>query len=295
MLQPRAGGAYVDATVGGAGHAERILEASNPDGSLVGIDADPESIEVARRRLAPFGPRVTLVQTYYDHLVAAVGPGGEHQFDGVFFDLGVSSRQLDAPYRGFSFRSSGPLDMRMGPAAGRTAEEIVNTASETELADIFYYLGEERHSRRVARSIVRERQRAPLISTDQLADVVRRAMPKGRYRIDPATRVFQALRIAVNDELDRLRSALPQALSLLRANGRLVVISFHSLEDRIVKQFMQAEARGCSCPPELPECVCGRLPTVRIITKRPVRAGTEETQINPRSRSAKLRAAEAIM
>lgn len=294
LVQPQSGGAYIDATVGGAGHAERILQGSNPDGTLVGIDADPESIRVARERLAPYGARATLVQAYYDRLALLVGPSGEHAFDGVFFDLGVSSRQLDAPARGFSFRSDGPLDMRMGPDARRTAAEIVNTAPESELADIFFHLGEERHSRRIARRIVRDRRTAPFRTTDQLADEVRRAVPKGRYRIDPATRVFQALRIAVNDELDRLRAALPQAISALRTNGRLVVITFHSLEDRVVKQFMQAEARGCICPPELPQCVCGRAPTLRIITKRPIRPKAEEMQINPRSRSAKLRAAEAI-
>ncbi len=294
LLQPHPGGAYIDATVGGAGHADRILQGSSPDGTLVGIDADPEALSVARERLGRYGSRVSLTEAYYDDLASRVGLGGKHHFDGVLFDLGVSSRQLDTPARGFSFRSTGPLDMRMGPGARRTAADIVNAAQESELADIFYYLGEERHSRRIARSIVRERLLTPFRTTDQLADTVRRAVPKTRSRIDPATRVFQALRIAVNDELDRLRAALPQALSLLRPSGRLVVITFHSLEDRIVKQFMQAEARGCICPPDLPECVCGRSPTVRIITKRPIRADAEEIRNNPRSRSAKLRAAEAI-
>lgn len=295
-LQPRSGGRFVDATLGGGGHAEKVLELSSPDGLVLGIDADPAALEAARRRLSRFGNRVALAQSYFDHLADVAGQHGFTGVDGVMFDLGVSSPQLDTPGRGFSFQRDAPLDMRMGPAAEWTAADLVNTLSAAELQRIFQEYGEERYARRIAQRIVWQRRQTPIRTTTQLVDAVISAIPASagsrRGGIHPATRVFQALRIAVNDELGRLGRALPQAVDLLQAGGRLVVISFHSLEDRIVKQFMRQEARGCICPPELPACVCGHEATLRPLTTRPVVAGTAEVLSNPRARSARLRAAE---
>ncbi len=299
-LQPRSGGRYVDATVGGGGHAEKILELSQPDGALLGIDVDPAALAAARQRLARFGQRVVLVQSYFDQLKEAADRAGFGSVDGVLFDLGVSSPQLDTPERGFSFQYDAPLDMRLGPAAEQTAAELVNSLSSAELERIFRDYGEERYARRVAQRIVEERAHTPLRTTTELAQVVARAKPRSRQeRIHPATRVFQALRLAVNDELNRLRRALPQALDVLQVGGRLVVISFHSLEDRIVKQFMRQEARGCICPPDVPgyPCagvVCGHRQTLRIITPKPVQPSAAEVAVNPRARSARLRAAEKV-
>jgi 16S rRNA (cytosine1402-N4)-methyltransferase len=214
--------------------------------------------------------------------------------DGVLFDLGVSSPQLDTVSRGFSFQQDAPLDMRFGPLAEETAADIVNTRSVEDLQRLFQEYGEEHHARRVARRIVEERRREPIETTGRLAAIVASAKPRERARIHPATRVFQALRIAVNDELGRLRRALPQAVRALRPGGRLVAISFHSLEDRIVKDFMRREAKGCVCPPELPVCVCGQVATLRPLTRRPIRPSAEEVDTNPRARSARLRAAERL-
>jgi 16S rRNA (cytosine1402-N4)-methyltransferase len=301
-LSPRENGLYIDATLGYAGHARRILEMTSPAGRLLGVDADRLAFDSARASLQAFAGRVSLVCSYFDRLDEIAREWGFVPVDGILFDLGVSSPQLDDPGRGFSFQASGPLDMRMGPDAGHTAADIVAGASEEELARIFHELGEERYSRRIARQIVAARARSPVTTTNELARVVAAAMPRhpaagarvARQQIHPATRVFQALRIAVNDELGRLREALPRALSILRSQGRLVVITFHSLEDRIVKRFMQAEARGCICPPDIPRCACGREPRLRILTKKPLTPSIEEVKANPRSRSAKLRAAEAI-
>jgi 16S rRNA (cytosine1402-N4)-methyltransferase len=238
---------------------------------------------------------VVLAQAYFDELARIAPSTGFEQVDGVLFDLGVSSPQLDTPERGFSFQHDAPLDMRLGPAAERTAADLVNSLPAEELQRIFQEYGEERYSRRVAQRIVAERARTPIQTTLQLAEIVRRATPHShRDRIHPATRVFQALRIAVNDELGRLTRALPQALQILRTGGRLAVISFHSLEDRIAKQFMRQEARGCICPPHYPTCVCGHQPRLRILTPRPVSASPDEVASNPRARSAKLRVAERI-
>ena len=294
-LNPRPGGEYIDATVGGGGHAEKVLELSVPNGKLLALDADPAALDAARLRLAPFGTRARFAQTYSDSMRDAAHEYGFLNVDGVLFDLGLSSHQVDTAERGFSFQSDAPLDMRFGPTAGKTAADLVNRLSERELRDVIGEYGEERFAGRVARHIVEERARRPILTTKQLADIVVQAKPRASgERIHPATRVFQALRIAVNDELGRLTSALPQAVDLLRVGGRLVVISFHSLEDRIVKQFMRREATGCICPPSAPACVCGRTPSLRLVSRRPITATDEEITANPRARSAKLRVAEKV-
>ncbi|HEX6506620.1 MAG TPA: 16S rRNA (cytosine(1402)-N(4))-methyltransferase RsmH [Chloroflexota bacterium] len=294
-LQPRPGGRFIDATVGGGGHAEKVLELSSPTGALLALDADPAALEASRIRLARFGPRVVFAERYSDRLLETAREYGFIGVDGVLFDLGVSSPQLDAPERGFSFQQDAPLDMRFGPSVEASAAELVNRLSEARLREIIGEYGEERYAGRIAHRIVAERTARSIQTTSQLADIVTRAKPRNRSeRIHPATRVFQALRIAVNDELGRLRRALPQSIEVLRNGGRLAVISFHSLEDRIVKQFMRQEARGCICPPELPSCVCGRTPRLRIITPHPLVAGEEEISANPRARSAKLRVAERL-
>jgi 16S rRNA (cytosine1402-N4)-methyltransferase len=293
-LQLRSGGQYVDATLGGGGHAEKILELTGPDGRLLGIDADPAALRAGSARLARFGDRVVLAQSYFDRLAEIAAEHAIAAADGILFDLGVSSPQLDEPERGFSFRYDAPLDMRFGPGAGRRASELVNELTAEELQLLFQELGEERNARRVAREIVAARARRPIRTTGELAAIVSAAKRGPRERIHPATRVFQALRMAVNDELGRLRRALPQALELLGKGGRLAVISFHSGEDRVVKQFMQAEARGCICPPETPICICGHEPRLRIVTRRPIKASQTETAENPRARSAKLRVVERL-
>ncbi len=278
-LQPRPGGQYIDGTVGGGGHAAAILEASAPDGRLLGIDCDPAALAAAATRLAPYGARVTLVRGSFREIERLATAAGFVRVQGVALDLGVSSYQLDTPERGFSFQASAPLDMRLDPDAPVTAADLVNNLPERDLADLIFRYGEERGSRRIARAIVEARQRQPVTTTDELSRIVARALGGQRGRIHPATRTFQALRIAVNDELASLEAALPQIAGLLAAGGRMVIIAFHSLEDRIVKRFMRAEAQT------------GRL---RIITRRPVEAGNEEQQANPRSRSAKMRVAERM-
>ena len=294
-LQPRSGGRYIDATVGGGGHAEKVLESSRPAGLLLGIDADPAALAAAEQRLSPFGARIRLVQSYFDDLGRQAPAAGFGSVQGILFDLGVSSPQLDSGQRGFSFQQDAPLDMRFGPQAPVTAEELINSLSLAELTRIFRDYGEERFAGRIARRIVEERSHRPILSTSELATIVLRAKPAGhREPIHPATRVFQALRIAVNDELDRLRRALPQALDLLASGGRLAVISFHSLEDRIVKEFIRDEVKGCICPPQVPICQCGRMPRLRAIARKPVIATPEEIRVNPRARSAKLRVAERL-
>ncbi len=294
LLQPKPGGHYVDCTLGWGGHAEKILELSSPTGALLGIDADPKALDATRNRLAGFGGRVVLVESYFDRLGEVARQTGFEQADGVLFDLGVSSPQLDTVERGFSFHRDAPLDMRFGPLATESAADIVNSRSVDELQLLFQEYGEEHHARRVARRIVEERGREPIETTGRLAEIVARAKPREYERIHPATRVFQALRIAVNDELGRLQRALPQALDTLAAGGRLAAISFHSLEDRAVKRFMRHEARGCVCPPELPVCICDHQPAVRILTRKPIEATAAEVATNPRARSAKLRAAQRL-
>jgi 16S rRNA (cytosine1402-N4)-methyltransferase len=289
-LQPHPGGWYIDATLGAGGHAKGILLASHPDGRLLGLDTDPDALQHASKVLEPFGDRVSLKVANFRQLEEVAGALGIREVDGILMDLGLSSRQLDDAERGFSFGQDGPLDMRMDRRQGVSAADLVNTLPAAELSDILWRYGEERHARRIAAAIAAER---PLATTGQLADLVARTVGR-REKIHPATRTFQALRIAVNDELDALRQALPQARDLLGPGGRLAVIAFHSLEDRLVKQFYRQEARDCVCPPELPVCVCQHRATLRVLTPKPVRPSAGETARNPRSRSARLRVAERL-
>jgi 16S rRNA (cytosine1402-N4)-methyltransferase len=283
----------IDATLGGGGHAEAILDAIGPQGRLLGLDTDPEALARVQTRLARFAGQTALVQANFRDIGAVAAANGFTAVDAILMDLGVSSYQLWAAERGFSFMASGPLDMRMDPQIELTADEIVNTWPQDELANIIFRYGEEPRSRRIARAIVAAR---PLHTTAELAEVIARAAGGGhdRSRIHPATKSFQALRIAVNDELGALNEALPQALALLVSGGRLAVITFHSLEDRQVKQFMQREARDCVCPPDLPACRCGHLAQLRIKTRKPIQPDEGEVAANPHSRSAKLRIAERL-
>ncbi len=283
-LQPKPGGFYIDGTVGAGGHAAGILERSSPNGRLLGLDRDPAALEVARAALAGFGERARLVQASYVEMAAYVAEGTA---DGVLLDLGLSSLQLDDPARGFAFRHDGPLDMRFDPGAALTAAEIVNEWPLEALADLIYEYGEERRSRRIAQAIGAAR---PIRTTRELAEVVARAVggrrSQPREKTHPATRTFQALRIAVNDELEAVRAALPVAVRLLKPGGRLAVISFHSLEDRIIKQFIRARAR--------PATDANNVPDLREVTRRPVEPDEAEGAANPRARSARLRVAEKL-
>jgi len=298
QLALKPGDHVIDGTLGGAGHALGMLQATAPDGRLLGLDSDPKAIARARERLAPFRQRVVLVQSSFRTLETVVCTQHFPSADGVLLDLGLSSYQLAAPERGFSFVKDGPLDMRFDPDQGQTAADLVNQLSEEELAEILYRYGEERKSRRIARAIVAA---GPLETTLELADVIARAMGgsqrrsgRRKRRLHPATRSFQALRIAVNDELGALEAVLPQAVGALRPGGRIVVISFHSLEDRVVKRFFRREAKDCICPPEQPVCNCQHQPTLRVITRRPLRPDELEVAQNPRARSARLRVAERL-
>jgi len=295
-LAPRPGGIYLDGTVGGGGHAGQVLEASAPDGILIGLDRDPEALAAAREKLSPYGERARLFRTNFDGLGEVVAGLGLDGIDGFLFDLGVSSHQLDSAGRGFSFQQNAPLDMRMDAGSGETAADLVNRLSEDELARIIRDYGEERWARRIAAFIVRKRAEAPVETTARLVDIIKGAIPRGAWeeRIHPATRTFQALRIAVNDELGGIERGLASGLRLLNRGGRGVVISFHSLEDRLVKHVFRQLARGCICPKELPRCVCGGVPQVRVLTGKPVIAGEAELEENPRARSAKLRAVEKV-
>jgi 16S rRNA (cytosine1402-N4)-methyltransferase len=287
-VQP--GGRYVDCTVGGGGHSKAIMEAASPGGLLLGLDTDPEALAVATGELAQYGESVRLVEANFRELRRISAQNNFAPVHGILFDLGISSMQLAEP-RGFSFQVEAPLDMRMSPNQALTADDVVNRYEERDLADVIWRYGEESNSRRIARAIARAR---PVGTTTELATIVARASGRPRGRIHPATRTFQALRIAVNDELGALEDALGQTLDVLGRGGRVAVISFHSLEDRIVKQFFQRESRDCICPPEQPQCTCGHKATLRTITKRSVTPGPEELEANPRSRSARLRAAERL-
>ena len=295
-LSPVAGSFLVDATVGGGGHAVRILEATAPDGRLLGLDADPTAIARSAERLAPFGERVALRQANFARLGEVAPAAGFGAVAGILFDLGLSSYQLADTTRGFSFRADGPLDLRFDPSRGRPASALVNELDGPALERLLREFGEEPFARRIARAIVRARQERPIATALQLAAIVEGAVPvrRGPRRIHPATRTFQALRIAVNEELETLPTALAAALDLLKPGGRLAVLSYHSLEDRIVKRFVAAERRGCTCPPELPVCVCGRAPRLRPVGAAPGRPTPEEIVRNPRARSARLRAAERL-
>jgi len=295
-LDCSSGKAYVDGTLGGGGHAQAILRAIAPDGYLIGIDRDPDAVACARESLREFRPNLQIFHDNFIHLPQILSRSSTKSVDGILIDLGLSLHQLERSGRGFSFMRDEPLDMRMNPQEGQTAEEIVNELSEKELSDLMTCYGEERWARRIAKRIVQARRRERLRSTLQLADVVKAAIP-ARYRprrINPATRTFQALRIAVNEELDGLKIFLEHAVDCLKPKGRLCILSFHSLEDRIVKGHFKALARGCECPADIPVCVCGKRPRVRIITKRPVKPEAAEVTANPMARSARLRAAERL-
>ena len=297
MLAPVPGSLQIDATVGGGGHTERILEATDPDGRLLGLDADGAAIARVGRLLDRFGDRLVLRQANFRELGTVAPAAGFGAVDGLLFDLGLSSFQLADAERGFGFRTGGPLDMRFDPARGVPAAELLATLDAAELTALFRRYGEEPYAPRIARAIVEARRTAPVQTAEELASLVELVAPRtppGRRRIHPATRVFQALRIAVNEELEALQAGLAAAVDLLRPGGRLVVLSYHSLEDRIVKRFFQAERRGCVCPPEVPICVCGHNPRLRLVTKPSLTPRPEEIAANPRARSARLRAAERL-
>ena len=296
LLDVRRGGLFVDATLGLGGHAEEILEVSE-GGTLVGIDQDTEAIKHASNRLSRFGDRVTIVHANFAEIKSAIHSLGLESVDGIIADLGVSSLQLDAAERGFSFRFDAPLDMRMDPVSGReTAADLLAELSETEIADIIYRYGEERSSRRIARRIVEKREAGdPVQTTRQLADLVERSVRRSpKEKIHPATRTFQALRIAVNRELEVLEEFVIDSIDILKTGGRLAIITFHSLEDRVVKQTFQRMSGKCSCPPRIPQCICGAEKKIEILTRKPIVPGEDELAINARSRSAKLRAVERI-
>jgi 16S rRNA (cytosine1402-N4)-methyltransferase len=293
---PRDGGRYIDCTLGGAGHSERLLEKSSPGGEVLAFDQDQSAIDHAKGRLAPYRNRVHFVHCNFRHIEQVAKAHGFYPVDGILFDLGVSSPQFDEGERGFSYRFDAPLDMRMDVRQPQTAADLVNHLPEEELARIFFQYGEEKFSRAIARAIVRVRADHPIQTTGELADIVKAAIPAAarRHGPHPARRVFQALRIAVNDELSALEEALQGAFRVLKSGGRLAVISFHSLEDRIVKQAFQEWAKGCTCPPDFPVCRCGNEPQARLVTRKPVVPSAEEIQANPRSRSAKLRVLEKL-
>lgn len=290
-LQPHSPGRYVDGTVGAGGHARGILEACAPDGRLLGLDLDPQALALARETLAPYGGRVRLVQASYVTLAHQLTALGWQAVDGVLLDLGVSSMQFDTPERGFSFVQDGPLDMRFGPQALHSAEDLVNDLSQDELADLIFRYGEEREARRIARAIVSAR---PLHTTRELAAVIEKASPRRGGRLHPATRTFQALRIAVNEELAAVEKVLPQAAAGLGSGGRLAVISFHSLEDRIVKDFIRRESKDLVNPPYERIYEVERMATLKDLTRKPITPAADEIEANPRARSAKLRVAEKM-
>jgi 16S rRNA (cytosine1402-N4)-methyltransferase len=296
LLAPGRGGLFVDATLGLGGHSEGVLEAS-PEARVVGLDRDREALAFASARLARFGTRFRAVHSDFREIARVLGELGERELSGVLADLGVSSLQFDSPARGFSFRHDAPLDMRMDAEGDEeTAAELLARLPEEEIARVIYEYGEERRSRRIARRIVERREAGePVETTKQLADLVARAAGHKRAeRIHPATRTFQALRVAVNRELEGLGEFLETSVDLLQAGGRLAVISFHSLEDRIVKRTLRRLAGQCECDPRLPRCACGARRAVEILTRRPVAPTETEVEENPRARSAKLRAAEKL-
>lgn len=313
-LQPKPGGRYVDGTLGAGGHATGILNASSPDGLLLGMDLDPQAIQLATQNLTQYASRIIIVQASYLTLPDQLEKLGWASIDGMLLDLGVSSMQLDIAERGFSFQMDAPLDMRFDPTNPVTAFDLVNNLPEDQLASILFRYGEEPQARRIARAIVKAR---PVTGTKQLADIVLKSTHPGhktnnqkrslhgnqsssnvpfptRLRVHPATQTFQALRIAVNRELETLEKTLPLAVKALAPGGRLVVISFHSLEDRVVKQYFRQESRDCICPPRQPICTCGHIAMVRELFKRPLKPGSAEIETNPRSRSSRLRAVEKL-
>lgn len=289
-LGPKPKGQYIDGTLGAGGHSFAILESSNPDGEVLGFDLDPQAIAIAQNRLAIFGSRMHIVNASYTSMDAEMSKLGWQNVDGILLDLGVSSMQLNTPGRGFSFLQSGPLDMRFSSNTGQTAADLINTLPEEQLANIIFTYGEDRLSRKIARLIINSR---PIQDTEELANLILNNIGK-KERIHPATRTFQALRIAVNRELDSVESVLPTAIKILKPGGRLAVISFHSLEDRLVKDYFRLESTDCICPPRQPICTCGHKASVKMVTHKPIVADELEVQNNIRSRSAKLRIVEKL-
>lgn len=294
-LNIRPDGIYVDGTLGGAGHSGQIARALDT-GKLIGIDRDPIALKVARERLKDFGDKVILVHSNFCRIDEVLDEQNIEAVDGILLDLGVSSPQLDDSQRGFSYMADAPLDMRMNNTDALTAETVVNTWSYEELRRILFDYGEERYAPAIASAICRVREERPIHTTLELVDVIRSAMPAAalREKQHPAKRSFQAIRIAVNDELGAVRKVMDAAIPKLKKGGRLAIITFHSLEDRIVKNAMAEAAKGCTCPPEFPVCVCGKKPSVKLIHRKPITAGEEELRINPRARSAKLRVCEKL-
>jgi 16S rRNA (cytosine1402-N4)-methyltransferase len=295
-LNPIPGGVYVDCTLGAGGHAAAILEQSSPGGTLLGLDIDPRAVEIAEKRLETYRGRFITRICNFSHLPEILDELGLVVIDGILLDLGVSSMQIDDPARGFSFRVQGPLDMRMNPETGTSAADIINNLPFDGLREVLSDYGEERYARQIAREIMKNR---PISTTGQLSEIVYRIYQqnqdsKKEFRIHPATRTFQAFRIAVNQELKSLSSVLTSSVSALKWGGRLVVISFHSLEDRIVKRFFRRESSHCICPADQPVCTCSHQPQIRVLTRKPVLPVEQEISKNKRSRSAKLRAAEKL-
>jgi 16S rRNA (cytosine1402-N4)-methyltransferase len=290
-LQPKSGGRYVDGTLGAGGHARGIMEACAPDGQMLGLDVDPQALAIARRILAPYEGRIHLAQASYTSLPDQLAELGWDKVDGILLDLGASSMQFDTPERGFSFMQDAPLDMRFGPHVSQTAADIVNSYSERELADLIYEYGEDRDSRKLARAIVKAR---PLHTTRELVAAIESVSPRRGDRVHPATRTFQALRIAVNEELSSIEEVLPQAVAALRPGGRLAVISFHSLEDRIVKDFFREQSRDLINPPYERIYEQERSAVLKEVNRKPIMPSDDEIRNNPRARSAKLRVAEKL-
>ena len=290
-LEVSSGGRYIDCTLGEGGHTKSLLEASNPGGEVLGIDADHEAIEVSKNRLEKYGERFIYDNSNFKNIKKIAMKSKFVPCHGILFDLGVSSLQLDKESRGFSFRRKAPLDMRFSINQTLTAQDVLNTFSESEISDILYQYGEERQSRKIAKLIIENR---PLSNADELSDLIKKNIRQTNYKINPSTKTFQALRIYINEELNSLSQALEQSLEILGVGGRMAVISYHSLEDRIVKNFFKKESKYCICPPNIPECDCGHFPKLKIITKKPVSPSQSEIDANKRSRSAKLRVVERI-
>ena len=290
-LEVSSGGRYIDCTLGEGGHTKSLLEASNPGGEVLGIDADHEAIEVSKNRLEEYGERFIYDNSNFKNIKKIAMKSKFVPCHGILFDLGVSSLQLDKESRGFSFRRKAPLDMRFSINQTLTAQDVLNTFSESEISDILYQYGEERQSRKIAKLIIENR---PFSNADELSDLIKKNIRQTNYKINPSTKTFQALRIYINEELNSLSQALEQSLEILGVGGRMAVISYHSLEDRIVKNFFKKESKYCICPPNIPECDCGHFPKLKIITKKPVSPSQSEIEANKRSRSAKLRVVERI-
>ena len=289
-LQPKSPGLYIDGTLGAGGHSSVLLDECGPEGELLGLDLDPQALEIARANLEIYGNRTHIVQASYTTMKTEARQLGWAAVDGILLDFGVSSMQLDTPERGFSFLRDGPLDMRFSPLATQSAADLVNTLQEEVLADIIFRYGEERNSRKIARIIINSR---PIQTTGELADLILKNFGK-KERIHPATRTFQALRIAVNNELESIETVIPMAVALLKPGGRLAIISFHSLEDRLVKEYYRHESVDCICPPRQPICTCQHKASIKEINRKPIEADDIEKQSNSRARSAKLRIAEKL-